>query len=325
MAKDVTRTSKWHSFYEGPFEVVRKNTGGAYILKDAANSILPFRFPPSHLKLVPKSQPLMEKSYPIKKILAHAAIENDPYKYDYYVQFDIPDTTPVWISSEMFDSLIPIERYWKNISKQNLKATTNNTSTTRHENTEDTTQKPETVLSDNTQDDQEAAVSNDEKQTQDDRGAAVPADAKQTQDDQEAAVPVDENQTTIQDDNSVAPKNKKTSTKKKPTWTYEDIETPPPKDITAPPTNKRKRNKPINVFKGGSVEKSNILNNFTTRSQEIIQGKWAEYPILSLRDHGKYLTTDKGIQEVKRRDKKSGCDSDKSLRELTDPHPSINS
>jgi hypothetical protein len=62
MAKDVTRTSKWHSFYEGPFEVIRRNMGGAYILKDSANSILPFRFPPSHLKLVTSSAPLIEKS-----------------------------------------------------------------------------------------------------------------------------------------------------------------------------------------------------------------------------------------------------------------------
>jgi hypothetical protein len=29
MAKDVTLTSKWHSFYVGPFEVMRRNTGGA--------------------------------------------------------------------------------------------------------------------------------------------------------------------------------------------------------------------------------------------------------------------------------------------------------
>jgi hypothetical protein len=95
MAKDFARTSKWHSFYEGPFEIVRLNKGGAYILKDAANSILTFMFPQSHLKLVPKSEKLMEKSYPIKRILSHAAIRDQQYKYDYDVPFDIPDSTPV--------------------------------------------------------------------------------------------------------------------------------------------------------------------------------------------------------------------------------------
>jgi hypothetical protein len=115
MAKDVTRTSKWHSFYEGPFEVIRRNMGGAYILKDSANSILPFRFPPSHLKLVTSSTPLIQKSYPVKKILSHLPIKDRPYDFDYYVQFDIPDSSPVWITSEMFDSPIPIERYWKSI------------------------------------------------------------------------------------------------------------------------------------------------------------------------------------------------------------------
>jgi hypothetical protein len=121
MAKDVTRTSKWHSFYEGPFEVVRINKGGAYILKDKSNSLLlfrPFRFPLSHLKLVPKSETLMEKSYAIKQILAHAAIHDQPDKYDYYVQFAIPDSTPVWIAAEMFDSKIPIEQYWKGAKKK---------------------------------------------------------------------------------------------------------------------------------------------------------------------------------------------------------------
>jgi phage portal protein BeeE len=32
MLKDVTRDSKWHAAYEGTFEVVRQNQGGAYIL-----------------------------------------------------------------------------------------------------------------------------------------------------------------------------------------------------------------------------------------------------------------------------------------------------
>jgi lipoate-protein ligase A len=110
--------NKWHSFYEGPFEVIRRNTGGAYILKDRANEILPFWFPPSHLKLVALSQELMEKSYPIKKIITHAAIENKPGKYDYYVMFDITDSTTVWISSDMFHKNISVELYWRNISKR---------------------------------------------------------------------------------------------------------------------------------------------------------------------------------------------------------------
>jgi hypothetical protein len=52
----------------------------------------------------------MEKSYAIKRILAHAAITDQPDKFDYFVQFAIPDSTPVWISAEMFDSTIPIEQ-----------------------------------------------------------------------------------------------------------------------------------------------------------------------------------------------------------------------
>jgi hypothetical protein len=56
----------------------------------------------------------MEKSYRTKKIISHAAIANEPYKYDYYVVFDVPDSTPVWIASDMVDSNISVETYWKN-------------------------------------------------------------------------------------------------------------------------------------------------------------------------------------------------------------------
>jgi hypothetical protein len=62
----------------------------------------------------------MEKSYPIKKIITHAEIDNE-----------IPNSTPVWISSDLFESNISVERYWKNISKTNLKAQKNNISSTR--------------------------------------------------------------------------------------------------------------------------------------------------------------------------------------------------
>jgi hypothetical protein len=134
MAKDVTRTSKWHSKYEGPFEVVRRNNGGAYILKDKTNSILPFRFPPSHLKTVAPGQTLMEKSYPIRKILAHAPVPDRPYEYDYYVQFDIPDTSPVWLAAELFDSTIPIEKYWKS---EKMKKAVNINASVMHDNIHD--------------------------------------------------------------------------------------------------------------------------------------------------------------------------------------------
>lgn len=276
MAKDVTRTSKWHSFYEGPFEVVRRNTGGAYILKDRANSILPFRFPPSHLKLVTKEQPLVEKSYPIKKIISHAAIENEPYKFDYYVLFDIPDTTPVWISSDMFDSRIPIERYWKTISKANLKATTNNASTTRDAARPTTTP----VLVGNAPVDQPADNADDDQpftHAEDIDRPMITAD----EDDQpfNQADDLDQPNTHADDIDQPMPTADEPDRpdhlaeghqadptavaviplkKRKPTWTYQDSTMPASKDILASPSSKRTRRRGINVFGGGSVGLSTI-------------------------------------------------------------------
>jgi hypothetical protein len=190
MAKDVTRTSKWHSFYEGPSEIDRLNKGGAYILKDAAYSLLPFRFPPCHLKLVSKLESLMEKSYLIKR-RTRRLVTN--WKYDYYVQFDIPDTTPVWIAAEMFDSPIRIEKYWKGINKQNLKTNMINSSTTRdktilptlgeEEDDDDITIHADRGAAILTQDERVGAVQTDEHLTQADRGSAVQTDAKLPQDD----------------------------------------------------------------------------------------------------------------------------------------------
>jgi hypothetical protein len=63
MAKDVTRESKWKAPYVGPFRVIRCNKGGAYILEDRAKKVLPFRFPPSHLKRAPYPSEPTEISY----------------------------------------------------------------------------------------------------------------------------------------------------------------------------------------------------------------------------------------------------------------------
>lgn len=34
MMRDITKESKWYAEYEGPFHVVRRNCGGAFVLRD---------------------------------------------------------------------------------------------------------------------------------------------------------------------------------------------------------------------------------------------------------------------------------------------------
>ncbi|KAG0240761.1 hypothetical protein BG011_003618, partial [Mortierella polycephala] len=52
MAVDPIQGDKLTPRYEGPFTVVRRNTGGAYILKDGTDELLGRKYAPSQLKLV---------------------------------------------------------------------------------------------------------------------------------------------------------------------------------------------------------------------------------------------------------------------------------
>lgn len=52
MVLDPTRSKKLAPFYKGPYKIVRRNAGGAYVLADLLGAALPRPIPPSHLKLV---------------------------------------------------------------------------------------------------------------------------------------------------------------------------------------------------------------------------------------------------------------------------------
>lgn len=67
MIKDVLRKSKWTPYYDGPFEIIRRNQGGAYLLKDSLNNQLPFRVPINHMKLAPFATQSIEARFVVKK------------------------------------------------------------------------------------------------------------------------------------------------------------------------------------------------------------------------------------------------------------------
>jgi hypothetical protein len=115
MAKDVLRGSKFNAAYEGPFEVIRRNKGGAYLLKDATGSQLPFRFPPSHLKAAPGISKAVEHSYEVLRILQH---RGSGHLREYLVKWVNPDIPDSWLSSEFFDQVSIIESYFKSKIKR---------------------------------------------------------------------------------------------------------------------------------------------------------------------------------------------------------------
>lgn len=70
MAIDPTTSSKLQPVYEGPFLVVRRTSGGSYVLQDASGALTPRNYAPSQLKPVDR-EPLDGQSYAIEAVLDH--------------------------------------------------------------------------------------------------------------------------------------------------------------------------------------------------------------------------------------------------------------
>ena len=114
MVKDVVRTSKWQLYYDGPFRIIRRNQGGAYLLKDKSGRQLPFRFPIDHLKPCPWAKEAIEKSYSIKAIIAHRG--TGPTR-EYLVRWDESTFKDAWLHVDLFDSPTAFQTYHRKLQK----------------------------------------------------------------------------------------------------------------------------------------------------------------------------------------------------------------
>ena len=116
MMLDKTRESKWDPLYEGVFTVVRRNRGGAYVLKDRLGELLKRTVPADQLKLVKRqgNDTVIEaSSHEIKEITNHRY--NEKNKPEYYVVWKDKALTPGWEPVENFDDIDVIKQYWKRI------------------------------------------------------------------------------------------------------------------------------------------------------------------------------------------------------------------
>jgi hypothetical protein len=52
MKRDPTRTSTLQPSYEGPFKVLKRTSGGSYVLQDSTGALLPRNAAPSQLKII---------------------------------------------------------------------------------------------------------------------------------------------------------------------------------------------------------------------------------------------------------------------------------
>ena len=105
-AINVTRKGKTDDSYEGPFTVVRRNTGGAYILRNGAGEEVPYRFPINHLKLA--KQMVVQRSYEVLRIKRHRG--EGPF-LEYLVQWMDPAIMDSWLTPDLFDGTREIKAY----------------------------------------------------------------------------------------------------------------------------------------------------------------------------------------------------------------------
>jgi hypothetical protein len=112
-----TRKNKNEVRYEGPFIVVRRNKGGAYILKGKDGTV--YVRPPSQMKLISQEPIEMDAPPPsyinarIDHIKSHRIKDGST---QYLIQwFNIPDSYSQWVDEKNVNRTVKIQQYWRHI------------------------------------------------------------------------------------------------------------------------------------------------------------------------------------------------------------------
>jgi hypothetical protein len=99
MVVNETSKDKMEPWYEGPYKVVSRNRGGAYILMDRDGEVLGRNFAPSQLKMV-LTDSWNEDSYAIHKFLDHRGASG---REQYLVEWKEPKGSQSWEPYRNFD------------------------------------------------------------------------------------------------------------------------------------------------------------------------------------------------------------------------------
>jgi hypothetical protein len=109
MTLDPIMGDKLSAKYEGPYTVVRRNTGGAYVLKDGTGALLGRNYAPSQLKLVLDDYE-DTVTYEVEQILDHRDAPRGGVEY--YVKWK-GYTEQTWEPEENFVERKCLTDYWK--------------------------------------------------------------------------------------------------------------------------------------------------------------------------------------------------------------------
>jgi hypothetical protein len=131
---DPIKTNKWQPKYLGPYTVVRRSQGGAYVLRDTTGDILDRHVPIDQLKVLSSKekkakQALLEPdqdgeekqvptevSYEVEKIVDHRG--DNPSNYEFLVKWkNYASSENTWEPLENFEDREVIDRYWKSLTQ----------------------------------------------------------------------------------------------------------------------------------------------------------------------------------------------------------------
>jgi hypothetical protein len=83
----VRQRTKFGPRYTGPYEVIKMNQGGAYVLKDLSGDILTRNYTPSELKLISMDEKIPEQEvYEVEAIVQHR-LNKKSNTYEYKVRW----------------------------------------------------------------------------------------------------------------------------------------------------------------------------------------------------------------------------------------------
>ena len=114
MLKDPTRQNKFEPTYIGPYTVVRRSRGGAYVLKDATGDLLDRHVPADQLKLIARRKRRVDTDQPVYEVETILDHRGAPGSYEYLVHwkgYQRADST--WEPAASFLDHKIIESYWR--------------------------------------------------------------------------------------------------------------------------------------------------------------------------------------------------------------------
>ena len=120
MVLDQHRSSKWEPIYEGPYEIVRQDQGGAYVLKDELGEIMEPKRTIEMLKPIEDESTTIKDnrdSFEIEKLLDHKLTKDG---YEYLVKWKgYSEKDNSWVKAKDFNGQKMLVKYWRGKKKKN--------------------------------------------------------------------------------------------------------------------------------------------------------------------------------------------------------------